>query len=654
MEGKYESYWLPMETKLNNRYVVEGVIGEGGMGIVYLGYDSVLDCKVSVKEYFPRKLSTRDANSTDIHIYVGPGEETFNEGLEKFVDEARILAKFDNIDGIVSVRDFFYENNTAYIVMEHVDGETIRDIVDKCGKIEGNQTLELMKPILYSLIKIHQKGLLHRDISPDNIIIDKEKKAYLIDFGAARFLENEENKTMTVFFTRGYSAEEQYAENSHKGPYTDVYGICSTMYFMLTGIRPEESIRRLIHDHVVPLDKFKDVVLTKKVKRAIMKGMSVTASKRYETVELLCRDLYGNDDRVNTTIVKVSLGIGLISLLVFLGGYILKQHNNNSVNETLLNKAVSENKGKVVSKKEISENNNETVSKKETSENENDITNNRELVDIEKEFTDNSEGEDVIYKIVSGLRVEILGSDKKSEKKDTAVCAVMLYEGMKYSIPVRKLKQNGEVDKYVAIGDVGNIQVVSTNKKVASVNKEGIISAKKAGTTNIVTMYKNEIHRFKLRVKKFPSLKGKKFVRESKFDQNADCEWSMWFTYKKKDAIVKKGIVEANKKYDAKLVSIVTYKVKGKKQYVMKYQLLDKDGKELEGVFEEMPFEKWLYVENICIGINWSRKVISKLAKQKKFLVYWDSFAQQEDTEFESEDEYYDAMDKYGWKYICE
>ena len=128
----------------------------------------------------------------------------------------------------------------------------------------------------------------------------------------------------------------------------------------------------------------------------------------------------------------------------------------------------------------------------------------------------------------------------------------------------------------------------------------------------------------------------------------------MWFTYKKKDAIVKKGIVEANKKYDAKLVSIVTYKVKGKKQYVMKYQLLDKDGKELEGVFEEMPFEKWLYVENICIGINWSRKVISKLAKQKKFLVYWDSFAQQEDTEFESEDEYYDAMDKYGWKYICE
>ena len=226
MEGKYESYWLPMETKLNNRYDIEGVIGEGGMGIVYLGYDSVLDCKVSVKEYFPRKLSTRDANSTDIHIYVGPGEETFNEGLEKFVDEARILAKFDNIDGIVSVRDFFYENNTAYIVMEHVDGETIRDVVDKCGKIEGNQTLELMKPILYSLIKIHQEGLLHRDISPDNIIIDKENKAYLIDFGAARFLENEENKTMTVFFTRGYSAEEQYAENSHKGPYTDVYGIC--------------------------------------------------------------------------------------------------------------------------------------------------------------------------------------------------------------------------------------------------------------------------------------------------------------------------------------------------------------------------------------------------------------------------------------------
>ena len=600
MECKYESYWLPMETKLNNRYVVEGVIGEGGMGIVYLGYDSVLDCKVSVKEYFPRKLSTRDANSTDIHIYVGPGEETFNEGLEKFVDEARILAKFDNIDGIVSVRDFFYENNTAYIVMEHVDGETIRDVVDKCGKIEGNQTLELMKPILYSLIKIHQKGLLHRDISPDNIIIDKEKKAYLIDFGAARFLENEENKTMTVFFTRGYSAEEQYAENSHKGPYTDVYGICSTMYFMLTGIRPEESIRRLIHDHVVPLDKFKDVVLTKKVKRAIMKGMSVTASKRYETVELLCRYLYGNDDKINKTIVKASLAIGIIVLLVSLGNNILKSYSNQSEKET-------------VSEKVISENENEMASKKETSENESDVKSNNELAESELE----------------------------------------LYEGMKYSIPVKKLKQNGDLDKYVTIGDVKNIKVVYINQEIASVNKEGIISAKKAGTTDIMILQENKLCVFNLKVKKIPSLKGKKFVRESNLSKKADWKWPMWLTYKKKDAIVKKGIVEANKKYDAELVSIVTYEVKGKKQYVMKYQLLDKNGNKIECAFDEFVLEAWLGTWNICSDVDWSRSLISIFAKQKNFELYYETFALQDKTKFKSENKYYDALDNYGWKNLC-
>lgn len=641
MEGKYESYWLPMKTKLNNRYVIEGVIGEGGMGIVYLGYDSVLDCKVSVKEYLPRKLSTRDANSTDIHIYVGPGEEAFNEGLEKFIDEARILAKFDNIDGIVSVRDFFYQNNTAYIVMEHVDGETIRDVVDKCGKIEGNQALELMKPILYSLIKIHQEGLIHRDISPDNIIIDKEKKAYLIDFGAARFLENEENKTMTIFFTRGYSAEEQYTENSHKGPYTDVYGICSTMYFMLTGIKPEESIRRLIHDHVVPLDKFKDVVLPKKVKRAIMKGMSVTASKRYETVELLCRDLYGNDDKTNKTIVKASLAIGIIVLLVSLGNNILKPYSNQSGKET-------------VSEKVISENENEAVSEKVISENESDVKNNNELADIEKGIMDALKGGFFTYEMIPGVHREISGSDKKSVKNNTTGSELELYEGMEYGIPVKKIEQDGNLERYVTIDDVKNIKVVYINQEIASVNKEGIISAKKAGTTDIMILQENKLCVFNLKVKKIPSLKGKKFVRESKFDKNADCEWTMSFRFDKKDNIVKKGLVKPDKKYDGELFSIVTYKVNGKTQYTMKYQILDKNGKEIEGAFDETPLEEWLAICDICYDINWSRNVISKLAKKKKFAVYWETFADPENIKVKTDDEYYDEMDKYGWKTLCE
>lgn len=134
--------------------------------------------------------------------------------------------------------------------------------------------------------------IFHQDISPDNIILTKNNKAVLIDFGAARISEVRDNKTMTIFFKRGYSAEEQYIENSEKGAYTDVYGASATIYFMLTGIRPDESVRRLIRDQVVPLWKFKNIDMKRYKKQAIMKGMAVDAKKRYSSMQELCDVLY--------------------------------------------------------------------------------------------------------------------------------------------------------------------------------------------------------------------------------------------------------------------------------------------------------------------------------------------------------------------------
>jgi tRNA A-37 threonylcarbamoyl transferase component Bud32 len=310
---EYKGYWLPKGEVLAKRYRIEDVVDEGGMGIVYLGFDTILQTKVSVKEYFPRKFAMRSYGETEIKVYKGQWEELYRSGLKKFIEEARIQTQFESMDSIVMVKDFFYANETAYMVMEYVEGESVKQYVERQGGMNPQEALELMRPILDSLSELHKNGLIHRDISPDNIILTENGKGMLIDFGAARFSDSQENKTMTVFFKRGYSAEEQYVEKSEKGAYTDVYGVSATMYFMLTGIRPEESIRRLIRDTVVPLGKFREIKLDARKKRCIMKGMAVEGRKRYSSVEKMCQDLYGAEHHVNYhAAIPLLLVVGLL------------------------------------------------------------------------------------------------------------------------------------------------------------------------------------------------------------------------------------------------------------------------------------------------------------------------------------------------------
>lgn len=296
---EYEGYWLKKDTILNKKYIILDVIEEGGMGIVYLGYDKVLQQQVSIKEFFPRRFAMRMNRERKITVYKGDSGKLFFQGLEKFVNEARILARFESLDSIVMVKDFFYENQTAYMVMERIKGENVKQFVERQGPMKPENVLAVMEPILRSLGEIHKEGLLHRDISPDNIILTKDNRGVLIDFGAARFSEMQDSKTMTVFFKRGYSAEEQYMEKSEKGAYTDVYGACTTMYFMLTGIRPDESVKRLIRDRVVPLWQFKHIGMERYKEQAIMKGMAIDAKRRYPSMDELCTALYCRQKPIN-------------------------------------------------------------------------------------------------------------------------------------------------------------------------------------------------------------------------------------------------------------------------------------------------------------------------------------------------------------------
>lgn len=342
----YEGYWLPRKTVLHGRYEIRDVIAEGGMGIVYLGYDPVLETKVSIKEYFPRRYAMRIPEEVSLQIYAGSSAEIFRTELDKFIKEARTLARFGALDSIVSVKDFFYENETGYMVMEYVEGETVKQLVEREGRMEPLSVLRLMKPVLDCLSVIHREKLLHRDIAPDNLILREDGRLVLIDFGTARFLSADDEQTMTIYYKSGYSAGEQYAPHTEKGPYTDVYGICTTMYFMLTGVSPEESVRRILHDRIVPLSQYRDIDLPDSAKKAIEKGMAVDIQKRYADVEMLCKDLYQNVDIVNRELQKSKANslhmsrwslVGILLLLAIgagiYGSGIMKRTNHNNAKD---------------------------------------------------------------------------------------------------------------------------------------------------------------------------------------------------------------------------------------------------------------------------------------------------------------------------------
>lgn len=284
---------LKPTTILNGKYFVGKVIGEGGFGITYIGFNMDTDLPVAIKEYFPAELSTRDTlQGNNINIFAGEAEQLYKVGLEKYLREARNLGMFSDLPGIVMVKDFFYENETAYIIMEYINGVTVKDHLTKVGgKMKHNDVIKMMKPVLEAMSSIHEVGIIHRDISPDNIMITRNNQIKLTDFGAARVFDTEDNKSITVVLKRGYAPEEQYRAKGNQGPWTDVYALCATMYKMITGVTPQEALERIIEDGVEPLSKY-DPSIWPETEFAIMKGMSLRAKDRYQTVKELIDALY--------------------------------------------------------------------------------------------------------------------------------------------------------------------------------------------------------------------------------------------------------------------------------------------------------------------------------------------------------------------------
>ena len=286
-------YCLRKGTRLIGRYTIEGVLGQGGFGITYLGMDELHKKKVAIKEFFPQGIVTRNIEYEDTVTVTLVGEkENYDKGKERFLKEAQTMAMFSKDKGIVKVLDFFEINNTAYIVMEYLEGVTLKQYLRENKRIAAEDLVELLVPLIEALDEIHSQGLIHRDISPDNIMVLPDGRIKLMDFGAARDYTEFGEKSLSIVLKPGYAPPEQYQTHGVQGPWTDIYALCATMYKCITGENPPDAIDRLVDDHLKKISAFGIPVLPQ-IEEAIIKGMSVAANDRYQNVGDFCEDLYG-------------------------------------------------------------------------------------------------------------------------------------------------------------------------------------------------------------------------------------------------------------------------------------------------------------------------------------------------------------------------
>lgn len=285
-------HYLKQNTELNGRYEIKSILGEGGFGITYYGVDSLFGKSVAIKEYFPQGLVTRNNELTnDITVTYAKQDEAYAAGKRRFISEARVMAKFNKDQGIVGVTDFFESNNTAYIVMEYLDGITLKEYLQGNKRIPVEELLELLAPLLESLDDLHRSGLIHRDISPDNIMVLRTGGVKLMDFGAARDYTEFGEKSLSIVLKPGYAPAEQYQSRGVQGPWTDIYALCATMYKCITGETPEDSIQRVMEDELKKPSEF-GIAISPQVEKTILKGMSVSPKERYQNLGEFCRDLY--------------------------------------------------------------------------------------------------------------------------------------------------------------------------------------------------------------------------------------------------------------------------------------------------------------------------------------------------------------------------
>lgn len=272
---------------LKERYKIEEVIGAGGFGITYRAWDPLLQSYVAIKEYYPSGIATRSADSSKVCVPVGQEQREYHRGKIRFLKEAQDVARFQSEPNIVSIYDYLEENDTAYMVMEYLHGCTLKQYIrEHGGRLDTDHILHICLSVLDALAVVHKAGMIHRDISPENIFICEDLTVKLIDFGAAKQVYLDGEQTMSVVLKPGYAPPEQYAKKDKQGPWTDIYALGATLYFAATGEKPEESFGRVLEDTIKPVCEVNPEI-PRAMSQVIMRAMSVKIEDRYQTVEAM-------------------------------------------------------------------------------------------------------------------------------------------------------------------------------------------------------------------------------------------------------------------------------------------------------------------------------------------------------------------------------
>lgn len=321
-----EAYHLAAETILQGRYIVGRVLGYGGFGVTYIGWDAQLERIVAIKEFLPSTFATRMPGGTSVTVFDGPATEQFGFGLQRFLDEAQRLAQFNGIPGITDIYDTFAQNNTAYIVMQFLNGQDVKAILAAKGPMPYEQAREIILKICDTLAPVHQTGIIHRDLSPDNIYLTRDGEVKLLDFGAARYESGVNSKSLSVILKPGYAPEEQYRSKGEQGSWTDVYALAATFYKMLTGVTPPDSLERAVRDEIKEPSKL-GVQMPQSAENALMNALNIRKNDRTQTVRQFKEALVSDGvERVKATprpgggsrlplAGKIAIGIAAVALV---------------------------------------------------------------------------------------------------------------------------------------------------------------------------------------------------------------------------------------------------------------------------------------------------------------------------------------------------
>lgn len=328
-EGAEEElqYRLPQGTTLNNRYKVGTILGMGGFGITYKAWDTKLRRVVAIKEFYYADIVNRAPGTKDVVLVANGHRDVFISGRDRLLDEAKYVSRIENKKNIVEVYEYFEENNTSYMVMEYIKGKTLKEFVMENGKLSVEDAVNVISDICIATKIVHKNKILHKDLAPDNIMVTENFRK-LLDFGAAKLQDGEPSIDRVV--KSGFAPPEQYGDERRQGEWTDVYGLGATMYYALTGIRPQDAQDRKVQDKMLSPHDI-DKTIPENISNAVMRAMALEIHMRFSDVEQFRKAICGEKKVLSVKEFEKRkkrrrfLSIAAALMIVSVGGLVFEQ-----------------------------------------------------------------------------------------------------------------------------------------------------------------------------------------------------------------------------------------------------------------------------------------------------------------------------------------